>query len=72
LTCLTYSPDGYCLFAGYENGWAMWSVFGKPGATSFGVDRNISGGNEDDWLNGIREAVWIGGGCENPTDWPAR
>ena len=64
LTCLTYSPDGYCLFAGYENGWAMWSVFGKPGATSFGVDRNISKENEDGWLNGIKEAVWLGGGSE--------
>lgn len=64
LTCLTYSPDGYCLFAGYENGWAMWSVFGKPGATSFGVDRNISEKNDDGWLNGIREAAWLGGGSE--------
>lgn len=64
LTCLTYSPDGYCLFAGYENGWAMWSVFGKPGATSFGVDRNISEENEDGWLDGVREATWIGGGSE--------
>lgn len=64
LTCLSYSPDGYCLFAGYENGWATWSVFGKPGATSFGLDRNISDENEDGWLNGIKEAVWLGGGSE--------
>lgn len=64
LTCLAYSPDGYCLFAGYEKGWAMWSVFGKPGATSFGADRNIANENEEGWLNGVREAVWIGGGSE--------
>jgi hypothetical protein len=64
LTCLTYSPDGYCLFAGYENGWAMWSVFGKPGATSFGGDRTISEENEDGWLSGVREAAWLGGGSE--------
>jgi len=64
LTCLTYSPDGYCLFAGYEKGWAMWSVFGKPGACSFGGDRRISNEHEEGWLEGVREAIWIGGGSE--------
>lgn len=64
LTCLAYSPDGYCLFAGYENGWAMWSVFGKPGATSFGVDRKISEEHDETWLEGVREATWFGGGSE--------
>ena len=64
LTCLTYSPDGYCLFAGYEKGWAMWSVFGKPGASSFGVDRKISEDHDEGWLDGVREAAWLGGGSE--------
>ena len=64
LTCLTYSPDGYCLFAGYENGWATWSVFGKPGATSFGVDRRISEEHDEGWLDGVKEATWLGGGSE--------
>lgn len=64
LTCLTYSPDGYCLFAGYEKGWAMWSVFGKPGATSFGGDPAISREQEEAWLEGVLEAVWLGGGLE--------
>ena len=64
LTCMTYSPDGYCLFAGYENGWATWSVFGKPGATSFGVDRKICKEHEEGWLEGVKEATWLGGGSE--------
>ncbi|TVY56015.1 RAB6A-GEF complex partner protein 1 [Lachnellula cervina] len=64
LTCLTYSPDGYCLFAGYENGWATWSVFGKPGATSFGIDQRISRDHEEGWLDGVKEATWLGGGSE--------
>jgi hypothetical protein len=64
LTCLAYSPDGYCLFAGYENGWATWSVFGKPGATSFGVDRRISDEHDEGWLNGVTDATWLGGGSE--------
>jgi len=64
LTCLSYSPDGYCLFAGYENGWATWSVFGKPGANSFGVDRKICKDHREGWLEGVREAVWLGGGSE--------
>ena len=64
LTCLCYSPDGYALFAGYENGWAMWSVFGKSGPTSFGVNRTISEEHEEGWLNGVKEASWLGGGSE--------
>jgi hypothetical protein len=64
LTCLTYSPDGYCLFAGYENGWATWSVFGKPGATSFGTDRKITEEHDEGWLEGVKEATWLGGGSE--------
>ncbi|TGO64583.1 hypothetical protein BOTNAR_0086g00230 [Botryotinia narcissicola] len=64
LTCLSYSPDGYSLFAGYENGWAMWSVFGKPGANSFGSDRRICEENNEGWLVGVKEAVWVGGGTE--------
>jgi len=64
LTCLNYSPDGYCLFAGYENGWATWSVFGKPGATSFGADPRISEEYEEGWLEGVKEACWLGGGSE--------
>lgn len=64
LTVLTYSPDGYCLFAGYENGWAMWSVYGKPGATSFTTDRALSEANGEGWLLGVKDAFWIGAGAE--------
>jgi WD40 repeat protein len=64
ITCLTYSPDGYCLFVGYENGWAIWSVFGKAGATSFGSDKNISETHGEGWLEGVKDANWFGGGSE--------
>ncbi|KAF2748123.1 RIC1-domain-containing protein [Sporormia fimetaria CBS 119925] len=64
LRVLAYSPDGYCLFAGYESGWAMWSVYGMPGATSFGTDRHLSETNREGWLLGVMDAFWIGGGAE--------
>lgn len=64
LNVLVYSPDGYCMFAGYENGWATWSVYGKPGATSFMTDRTLSEANGEGWLLGVQEAFWIGGGSE--------
>lgn len=64
LNFLSYSPDGYCLFAGYENGWIMWSVYGKPGASSFTTDRSISELNGEGWLLGIRDGFWVGGGAE--------
>ncbi|GAB7325253.1 hypothetical protein MBLNU13_g09317t1 [Cladosporium sp. NU13] len=64
LTALSYSPDGYCLFAGYEKGWATWSMYGKPGANSFGIDQHYSGATSEGWLHGVRDCFWIGGGCE--------
>ena len=64
ITCLVYSPDGYCLFGGYEHGWAMWSVYGKPLASSFSVDRKLSRHNCEQWLDGIKDASFFGGGCE--------
>ena len=62
ITTLTYSPDGYCLFAGFEKGWAMWSVYGKLQATSFMSTPSISELNEEGWLQGVAEAFWIRAG----------
>ena len=62
ITSLSYSPDGYCLFAGFEQGWALWSVYGKAGATSFIAERQLSELNSEGWLLGVMEAVWVSGG----------
>lgn len=64
LTFMSYSPDGYCLFAGYERGWTSWSVFGKPGGTSFAADRSLAAANDEDWLTGVSIGCWIGGGSD--------
>ncbi|KAJ5684678.1 uncharacterized protein N7477_001023 [Penicillium maclennaniae] len=64
LTFMSYSPDGYCLFAGYENGWTTWSVFGKPGGNSFTVDPTLAESNGEDWLTGVSSGCWIGGGSD--------
>ncbi len=64
LTTLSYSPDGYCLFAGYERGWATWSVYGKALSHSFSADHPLASSNGEEWISGVREAAWIGGGCE--------
>lgn len=64
LTCLLYSPDGYCLFAGYENGWALWTVYGKSCGSSFSADSAQAEVNDEKWLRGIKSAFWGGGGCE--------
>lgn len=64
LTFMSYSPDGYCLFAGYENGWTTWSVFGKSGGNSFAVDSALAASNGEDWLTGVASGCWIGGGSD--------
>ena len=64
LQCLSYSPDGYALFAGFEKGWAIWSVYGKLLASSYSCDRKVVRSNGESWLEGVKEAFWTGGGCE--------
>ncbi|KAM0274407.1 hypothetical protein ACHAQH_007876 [Verticillium albo-atrum] len=64
LTTLSYSPDGYCLFAGFGKGWATWSVYGKLGSHSFGFDASVSETAGENWLSSIIDAVWLGGGSE--------
>ncbi|KAA8652153.1 hypothetical protein EYZ11_000459 [Aspergillus tanneri] len=64
LNFMCYSPDGYCLFAGYDRGWTTWSVFGKPGGNSFTADRSLAESNAEDWLNGVSHGCWIAGGSD--------
>ncbi|PYH89427.1 hypothetical protein BO71DRAFT_487961 [Aspergillus ellipticus CBS 707.79] len=64
LSFMCYSPDGYCLFSGYEHGWMTWSVFGKPGGNSFTADRSLAKSNDEDWVTGASHGCWIGGGSE--------
>ncbi|KAK0612931.1 RIC1-domain-containing protein [Bombardia bombarda] len=64
LTTLSYSPDGYCLFAGFEEGWATWSVYGKQLSNSFNTDHAIASMNGEEWISGVRDAAWVGGACE--------
>jgi RAB6A-GEF complex partner protein 1 len=64
MTCLAWSPDGHCLFVGYERGWTTWSVFGKEGASTFHQNISHADSNRDDWLLTVRRAAWTSGGAE--------
>ena len=64
LSSLAWSPDGYCLFAGFESGWATWSVFGKEGASTFAANASHAESNSEDWLLRIKSAHWISTGSE--------
>ena len=64
ITALVWSPDGHCLFGGYEHGWSTWSVFGKEGASTFHQNVSHAEAHNESWLIGIHRAVWISGGAE--------
>ncbi|KAK4128341.1 RIC1-domain-containing protein [Parathielavia appendiculata] len=64
ISTLSYSPDGYCLFAGFEKGWAIWSVYGKPLSNTFQTDPTSSSANGEEWLSGVLDAAWLGGTCD--------
>jgi RAB6A-GEF complex partner protein 1 len=64
ITSLAWSPDGYCLFVGYERGWTTWSVFGKEGASTFRQNASHADSNREDWLLATHRAAWASGGAE--------
>lgn len=64
IKALIWSPDGYCLFAAYEHGWSIWSVFGKEGASSFQGNLSHADSNNESWLISPHRAAWASGGAE--------
>lgn len=64
IQCLTYSPDGYCLFVGLQKGWMAWSVFGRPGGSSFPPDGKQMDKKTERWIGTIQDGRWVGGGAE--------
>lgn len=64
LSTVSYTPDGCCLFAGYEKGWATWSVYGKPLSTSFSADNAVASTNGEEWISGVVDVAWVGGASE--------
>ncbi|KAI9674825.1 MAG: hypothetical protein M1817_001729 [Caeruleum heppii] len=64
MTSLSYSPDGYCLFAGFTQGWQTWSVFGQPGCGSHQADRSGKDVTGESWLTGVQSGTWLAGGTE--------
>ena len=63
VTALSFSPDGYCLFAGYRHGWALWSVYGKLQGSSFAALDSLSQANDEGWLQGIDQMAWMDSGA---------
>jgi hypothetical protein len=65
VTFVAWSPDGYCLFVGYESGWSTWSVYGKPGGNSFSArKRLIEQKPNEGYLGGVKHGAWIANGGE--------
>jgi hypothetical protein len=53
---LKWSSDGYALFVGYENGWALFSVYGLLNASSFLSSQEQK--QRESWLDGVVDASW--------------
>lgn len=64
IKALTWSPDGFCLFAGFEDGWCTWSVFGREGASSYTSSSDQAKSCRDEWLSGVQTANFISAGAE--------
>ncbi|WWC63641.1 uncharacterized protein I303_106246 [Kwoniella dejecticola CBS 10117] len=61
VTSLAWTGDGYCLAAGYEKGWAAWSMGGRLGGC--GVKEEEDHGR-DDCPAGVVDVFWAPGNLE--------
>ncbi|KAF3932307.1 hypothetical protein ABW19_dt0206858 [Dactylella cylindrospora] len=64
ITFVAWSPDGYALFAGFEGGWALWTVYGKLIGSSFSADNVDKERFNDAYLDGLITGAWLPGGVE--------
>ncbi|KAI5818466.1 RIC1-domain-containing protein [Pyronema omphalodes] len=65
ITFVSWSPDGYCLFVGYQNGWSTWSVYGTQGGNSFGARAGLIERKPNEaYLGGVKYGAWIANGGE--------
>lgn len=62
VTFVTWSPDGYCLMVGYSEGWATWSVYGKPGGSSFHGNQLAPEKPNEHYLGGVKGGCWMANG----------
>nr|XP_019011783.1 uncharacterized protein I206_03889 [Kwoniella pini CBS 10737]OCF50564.1 hypothetical protein I206_03889 [Kwoniella pini CBS 10737] len=60
VTSLAWTGDGYCLAAGYEKGWAAWSMGGRLGG--WGVKDDDEG--QVDQAVGVVDVFWAPGNLE--------
>ena len=60
VTAFALSPDGYACFVGYDDGWALWSVYGRLLSSSFLAED--PGRGADDGLTGVESACWNSSG----------
>nr|XP_019045052.1 hypothetical protein I302_06968 [Kwoniella bestiolae CBS 10118]OCF23982.1 hypothetical protein I302_06968 [Kwoniella bestiolae CBS 10118] len=63
VTSLAWTGDGYCLAAGYEKGWAAWSMGGRLGG--WGIkDEEHDDDNQSSHAVGVVDVFWVPGNLE--------
>ncbi|WVF67677.1 hypothetical protein IAT40_002436 [Kwoniella sp. CBS 6097] len=62
ITSLAWTGDGYCLAAGYERGWAAWSMGGRLGGWDVKDDEEHD--DRKSKASGVGELFWAPGNLE--------
>ncbi|GAA6063151.1 hypothetical protein JCM10212_006309 [Sporobolomyces blumeae] len=77
-TSLAYTSDGLSLAVGWDQGWSVWSCFGRltswstsgvggsagDAAGGYGVEGEKGNGFEDHFMSGVRDLFWGSGDLE--------
>jgi hypothetical protein len=54
---MTWTSDGYALAAGYEHGWAIWSVSGRLCGWGLSLAENTS--TDEGFMGGVLDIVRV-------------
>ncbi|WWC93237.1 hypothetical protein V866_000070 [Kwoniella sp. B9012] len=65
VTSLAWTSDGYCLAAGYEKGWAAWSMGGRLGGWGINDEDALDDGDDHGQRAvGVVDVFWVPGNLE--------
>ncbi|OCF75666.1 hypothetical protein I204_02958 [Kwoniella mangroviensis CBS 8886] len=64
VTSLAWTGDGYCLAAGYEKGWAAWSMGGRLGGWGIKDEDALDDGDHGQRAMGVVDLFWVPGNLE--------
>ncbi|KAG4303317.1 hypothetical protein PCK1_000281 [Pneumocystis canis] len=64
IECISWSEDGYAIFVGFQNTWALWTVYGNLLCSGITSECVFEDSTEEIFMIGVSHVLWFNGGSE--------